>query len=56
MFPRIAYTNQQLLDYSKEHLLHELCMFRWLSENLPADKGFLLSALLESFAIHLRVL
>jgi hypothetical protein len=54
MSPRIVYSNQQLLDYSKEHLLYELYMFRWLSENLPADKGFLLSALLESFAIHLR--
>lgn len=51
---RILYTDQQLLDYSQEHLLYELHMFRWVGENLPIDKGFLLSALLESFAIHLR--
>ena len=51
---RIAYTDQQLLDYSEEHLLYELHIFRWVAENLPADKGFVLSALLESFAIHLR--
>ncbi|HXY25582.1 MAG TPA: hypothetical protein VEI73_13080 [Candidatus Acidoferrum sp.] len=54
MATRIHYTDQQLLDYSQEHLLYELHMFRWVGENLPADKGFLLSALLESFAIHLR--
>ena len=35
-------------------MLYELHIFRWLAENLPADKGFQLSALLESFAIHLR--
>ena len=29
-------------------------MFRWLAENLPPDRGFPLSASLESFAIHLR--
>ncbi|MGA2300734.1 MAG: hypothetical protein ABSG77_08565 [Candidatus Acidiferrum sp.] len=51
---RIAYTDQQLLDYSEEHLLYELHIFRWVAENLPPEKGFLLSALLESFAIHLR--
>lgn len=51
---RIVYTDQQLLDYSEEHLLYELHIFRWVAENLPPDKGFLLSALLESFAIHLR--
>ncbi len=51
---RIAYTDQQLLDYSEEHLLYELHIFRWVAENLPSEKGFLLSALLESFAIHLR--
>jgi hypothetical protein len=54
MGTRIVYTDQQLLDYSEEHLLYELHIFRWVAENLPADKGFLLSALLESFAIHLR--
>jgi hypothetical protein len=51
---RIAYTDQQLLDYSEEHLLYELHIFPWVAENLPPEKGFPLSALLESFAIHLR--
>src|SRR5580692_6524589 len=51
---RIPYTDQQLLDYSEEHLLYELHMFWWVAKNLPPDKGFQLSALLESFAIHLR--
>ncbi len=54
MSPRIVYTDQQLLDYSEEHLLYEFHIFRWVAENLPPDKGFQLSALLESFAIHLR--
>jgi hypothetical protein len=54
MVTRIVYTDQQLLDYSEEHLLYELQLFRWVAENLPRDNGFLLSALLESFAIHLR--
>jgi hypothetical protein len=51
---RTVCTNQQLLDYSEEHLLYELQLFRWIAENLPRDDGFPLSALLESFAIHLR--
>lgn len=51
---RIVYTDQQLLDYSEEHLLYEFHIFRWVAENLPGEKRFLLSALLESFAIHLR--
>jgi hypothetical protein len=51
---RIVYADQQLLDYSEEHLLYELQLFRWVAENLPRDNGFPLSALLESFAIHLR--
>ena len=54
MATRIGYTDQQLLDYSQEHLRYELHMFRWVAEHLPEEKGFLLSALLESFAIHLR--
>jgi hypothetical protein len=54
MATRINYTDQQLLDYSEEHLLYELHMLRWAAENLPQDKGFLLSARLESFAIHFR--
>ena len=51
---RITYTDQQLFDYSEEHLLYELQIFRWAGESLNRDKGFLLSALLESLAIHLR--
>jgi hypothetical protein len=51
---RIVHTDQQLLDYSKEHLLYEFHIFWWVAENLAREKGFLLSALLESFAIHLR--
>ncbi len=51
---RRSYSDQQLLDYSEEHLLYELKMFRWVVQNLPPDKSFLLSASLESFAIHLR--
>ena len=35
---RIAYTDQQLLDYSEEHLLYELHIFRWVAENLPREK------------------
>ena len=35
-------------------MLYELHIFRWVAANLPPEKGFLLSALLESFAIHLR--
>ena len=51
---RSSYTDQQLLDYSEEHLLYELKMIRWLVEHLPTEKNFSLSASLESFAIHLR--
>lgn len=52
--PRTAFTDQQLLDYSGEHLLYELQMFHWVADNLPSTKGFELSAMLESFAVHLR--
>lgn len=51
---RIPYSDQQLLDYSKEHLLYEFQIFRWVGENLNQDKSLQLSALLESLAIHLR--
>lgn len=51
---RKIYTDQQLLDYSGEHLLYELQMLHLVALNLPKDKSFLTSALLESFAIHLR--
>jgi hypothetical protein len=48
------YSDEQLLDYSKKHLLYELQMFDWTAHNLPKDKGLHLSALLESFVVHLR--
>jgi|ERR1035437_648060 hypothetical protein len=51
-------TDQQLIDYSGEHLLHELNMFWQLAQAIPNSEpskpSFTLSVLLESFAIHLR--
>jgi hypothetical protein len=51
-------TDQQLIDYSGEHLLHELNMFWQLAQAIPTSEpgkpSFTLSVLLESFAIHLR--
>src|SRR5208282_4243098 len=48
-------SDAKLLDYSGEHLLHELNMFWQLAGIVPKmDRGFMLSALLESFALHLR--
>lgn len=51
-------TDQQLIDYSGEHLLHELNMFWQLAQAIPTSDpskpSFRLSVLLESFAIHLR--
>jgi hypothetical protein len=48
-------SDQQLLDFSEEHLMYELNMLRWLADAIPnTPKGFQLSAYLESFAIHLR--
>jgi hypothetical protein len=46
---------QWLLDFSCEHLIHELSMFFWLSSLLPG-KGpdFETSVRLESWVIHLR--
>jgi hypothetical protein len=51
-----AMTDQQLIDYSGEHLMHELSMLWELAEILPQrTKGTAeYVALLESFAIHLR--
>src|SRR5690349_9798581 len=52
-----AYTDQQLLDFSKEHLLYELNIFQWLADAIPkTQKSFQLSAYLESFTVHLRAL
>ena len=51
---RIAYTDQQLLDYSEEHLRYEFQMIRFVSEKIPTAEGFARSALIESFAVHFR--
>ncbi len=48
-------SDQQLLDYSREHLLHELSMLWELAEILPQRKASTeTSALVESYGIHLR--
>jgi len=48
-------SDQQLLDYSGEHLLHELSMLWELAEALPRKKASTeTSALVESYGIHLR--
>ncbi len=51
----MALTDKELLDYSAEHLMHELSMLWELGEMLPGrPAGTETSALLESFAVHLR--
>jgi hypothetical protein len=53
--PKINYTDQQLLDFSEEHLMYELNILQWLADAISkTEKGFQLSAYLESFAVHLR--
>jgi hypothetical protein len=48
-------SDQQLLDYSSEHLLHELSMLWELAESLPQRKASTeTSTLVESYGIHLR--
>jgi len=49
-------TDQQLIEFSGEHLLHELSMFWELAEILPRHKerNAEYVALIESFATHLR--
>jgi hypothetical protein len=50
-----AMTDHQLIDYSGEHLLHELSMLWELAQILPNRKPSTeTSALIESFGIHLR--
>jgi hypothetical protein len=51
---RIVHTNQQLLDYSEEHLRYEFQMLRFVAEKIPSAEGFARSALIESFAVHFR--
>ncbi len=51
----MPFTDQQLLDFSQEHLMYELNIFRWLVDTIAkTPKGFSLSAYLESFTVHLR--
>jgi hypothetical protein len=52
----ISLTDQQLIDFSGEHLLHELSMLWELAEILPQRKAGTTEyvALIESFATHLR--
>lgn len=48
-------TDEKLLKYSGEHLLHELTMLWELARALPGREGSTeTSALVESFGIHLR--
>jgi hypothetical protein len=51
-------TDQELIDYSIEHLLHELNMFWQVAEAIPLNEpnipSFTMSLLLECFATHLR--
>jgi hypothetical protein len=48
-------SDKELLDYSGEHLLYEIEMFRWLASELPGKKeSNECSAFVESFALHLR--
>ncbi len=54
MVSRIKLTDQQLLDYSGEHLLYEFQIFRWIVNNFPQEASFQRSVFVESFAVHLR--
>lgn len=57
MAKRIPLTDHELLDYSKEHVIYELWMFRSVGQALIAPIQMsqpLRNALIESFAIHLR--
>src|ERR1017187_4421241 len=52
-----AMTDQQLIDFSREHLLHELTMFWELAEILPVREASTeTSAFVESYCVHLRSL
>jgi hypothetical protein len=58
MSSRLALSDQELLDYSGEHLLYEIQMFQWMAKTLVTKSSAFESlercALIESFAIHLR--
>jgi hypothetical protein len=47
-------TNEELIKYSGEHLLHEFKMFWWLTGAIPYMDGYMHDALLESWVVHLR--
>lgn len=50
-----AMTDRQLMDFSGEHLMHELSMLWEMAQILPHRKaGAETSAFVESFCIHLR--
>lgn len=54
---RITHPDQELLDFSQEHLMYELNILRWLVETISrTPRSFQLSAYLESFTVHLRAL
>jgi hypothetical protein len=48
-----VYTDQQLLEFSEEHLLYEVYTFKWLMDNFPKTTGVEQSVHLESFLMHL---
>lgn len=52
--PRDKHTDEELLEYSRNHLLYEFVMFDWVAQNFPAETGYRMSATLEAFAVHLR--
>jgi hypothetical protein len=57
MAKRIPLSDPELLDYSKEHVVYELWMFRAVGQALITPLQMsqpLRNALIESFAIHLR--
>ena len=45
---------EELIEYSGEHLVYELAVFWRLAHLVPYTDGSMLSALLESYVIHLR--
>jgi hypothetical protein len=52
---RTPQTDPWLIQYSGEHLLHELKMFRWLAGHINSQQdAYLHDAMVESFLLHLR--
>jgi hypothetical protein len=52
--PRDKHTDEELLEYSREHLLYEFAMFDWSAQNFPGQTGCQMSAMLQAFVVHLR--